>query len=502
MAETQGWDGVLQSPAYQAMPRDAQLAAKAQYFHEVLAPRVGTDPRALRDAYTRFMDYKPVQLGQGETVRRTGEAGLRQGAAGMLRTLGALREYAGEYPVGEMGLPEEAYQPVYGAGDPLFKEANRQTDLARRALPKPGEKAPFWGQLIGGTTGILAAPFAAQQAATDQLRQGASAGQAIAAATAEIPASAIQLAAPELGGRLGGQFVKQPGLRRLGAKALGGGGADVVAEPLATELRNQGLPEDQRQQPQVTPESVGESAVFGLLARSAKPAAVRVPEGPVGAAGVELHEGEPKAVEPRGLAPEPVDTPAVGTGLQEPSAQAPPPNRTPDPPAGHEAPSAPPSEGRGLLEEPKTSASAAGTPPPQPPSVPQRPSVYSVAYEVKLHPSDYGKSRSVHKRLANGALARDLRLNPELLDIMKSAIPGLESWLNETGGRKTPEGWIWEHASTSTAFGQKGMMRLVPKEQHTPGSAFWRILHPDKGASGGYSEWAIPNGAPRRKTKE
>ncbi|MGX9457027.1 HNH endonuclease [Photobacterium damselae subsp. damselae] len=69
--------------------------------------------------------------------------------------------------------------------------------------------------------------------------------------------------------------------------------------------------------------------------------------------------------------------------------------------------------------------------------------------------------------------------------------------VSSIGGRAKPAGWTWEHASTSTAFGEQGIMRLVPTSQHTPGSDFWRVLHPDKGASGGYSEWAIPNGAPK-----
>lgn len=49
----------------------------------------------------------------------------------------------------------------------------------------------------------------------------------------------------------------------------------------------------------------------------------------------------------------------------------------------------------------------------------------------------------------------------------------------------------------SAACGVPGVMRLVPSDQHTPGSPWWRILHPDPGAAGGYSEWAIPAGAPR-----
>jgi len=79
---------------------------------------------------------------------------------------------------------------------------------------------------------------------------------------------------------------------------------------------------------------------------------------------------------------------------------------------------------------------------------------------------------------------------------MEKMIPGVKDAVSKVGGRKTPTGWTWEHASTTTANGRTGVMRLVPTAQHTPGSPWWRVIHPDSGASGGYSEWAIPAGAP------
>ena len=106
--------------------------------------------------------------------------------------------------------------------------------------------------------------------------------QAIKAAGAEVPASAIAIAAPELGGRLGGGLadsaLAQVGGRYAGAllprvaantagKGVGGGLSDLVAEPLATTVRNSGLPADQRQPVTVTPQGLGASAVFGGLAR-------------------------------------------------------------------------------------------------------------------------------------------------------------------------------------------------------------------------------------------
>ncbi|MEC4594390.1 hypothetical protein VPG91_25565 [Nitrospirillum amazonense] len=136
-------------------------------------------------------------------------------------------------------------------------------------------------------------------------------------------------------------------------------------------------------------------------------------------------------------------------------------------------------------------------PVPKAPVYPEKPTAYSVAYEMKLDPSDFGKSRSVQFNRANAALDNALKSDPEFAGQMEELIPGVQKSVSSVGGRATPKDWVWEHASTSTASGQQGVMRLVPDFQHTPGSPWWRVLHPDPGASGGYSEWAIPNGAPK-----
>ena len=125
---------------------------------------------------------------------------------------------------------------------------------------------------------------------------------------------------------------------------------------------------------------------------------------------------------------------------------------------------------------------------------------YSVAVEVQLDPQDYGKSRRSHKILANDRLSTWLE-DPEYFAVLDQVIPNVQSLL-QSDRTKAPEGWSWEHASTSTASGRKGVIRLVPSYQHTPGSPWWRALHPDKGGRGGYSEWAIPAGAPpNRRSK-
>jgi filamentous hemagglutinin len=109
----------------------------------------------------------------------------------------------------------------------------------------------------------------------------------------------------------------------------------------------------------------------------------------------------------------------------------------------------------------------------------------------------FGRRRSIHFNRANAALDDALQGDAQFAKMMEDLIPGVQASVSSVGGRAKPAGWTWEHASTSTAFGEQGIMRLVPTNQHTPGSDFWRVLHPDKGASGGYSEWAIPNGAPK-----
>jgi hypothetical protein len=117
-------------------------------------------------------------------------------------------------------------------------------------------------------------------------------------------------------------------------------------------------------------------------------------------------------------------------------------------------------------------------------------SYYSVAYEMKLDASDYGRSRSVHFNRANAALDQALNSDPELAAQMETMIPGIRDSVSSTGGRVTPDGWVWHHSPDS------GIMQLVPQTEHTPGSIYWMTLHPNN--RGGYAIWAVPAGAPRK----
>ena len=114
---------------------------------------------------------------------------------------------------------------------------------------------------------------------------------------------------------------------------------------------------------------------------------------------------------------------------------------------------------------------------------------YSVLFEVKLPESAWGASRYTHFKLANEAFAEALKQDPEFNQLVEQLIPRAIDQVERAGGRGAPEGWVWHHHAS-----REGVMQLVPEQQHTPGSIFWETMHPDN--KGGYSNWAIPAGAP------
>ncbi|MER7541243.1 polymorphic toxin-type HINT domain-containing protein [Streptomyces sp. NPDC097704] len=125
------------------------------------------------------------------------------------------------------------------------------------------------------------------------------------------------------------------------------------------------------------------------------------------------------------------------------------------------------------------------------------PRAYSVAFEMTLDAADFGRSRSTHFRRANEALDMALQSDAGFARSMERLIPGISAAVSSRGGRRTPAGWTWQHEPASNVSGRQGVMSLVPRSQHDPGSLWQHLLHP--GGSGGYSEWAIPNGAPRNR---
>jgi hypothetical protein len=108
-------------------------------------------------------------------------------------------------------------------------------------------------------------------------------------------------------------------------------------------------------------------------------------------------------------------------------------------------------------------------------------SAYSVAFEVRLRPEQFGMDRPHHFNTANQALRTEMATNSALRELVGSH----PKW------GKSPEGWTWHHAP------EPGLMQLVPRIQHTKGSPFYQLLH-DNG-NGGYHIWAIPAGATPNK---
>jgi hypothetical protein len=130
------------------------------------------------------------------------------------------------------------------------------------------------------------------------------------------------------------------------------------------------------------------------------------------------------------------------------------------------------------------------------PTTPATPSgnQYSVGYEMQLDPTDFAQSRRVHANRANASLDAALSADEQWAAHMDDLIEGVHGSVSSVGGRQTPTGCTWHHVPSSTADGRLGVMHLVPTEQHAAGSIFQGALHPD--GLGGYSEWAIPAGAP------
>ncbi|MDI3291662.1 RHS repeat-associated core domain-containing protein, partial [Polyangium sp. 15x6] len=118
-------------------------------------------------------------------------------------------------------------------------------------------------------------------------------------------------------------------------------------------------------------------------------------------------------------------------------------------------------------------------------------SAYSVAFEVRLPPSLWGRGHKKHIQAANRMLDDAVTVNPSLGQLLNNLIPDLSKSVSQAGGRSTPQGMVWHHVQA-----EAGVMHLVPLSQHTPGSQFWNALHPN--GYGGYADWARIFGAPKR----
>jgi hypothetical protein len=108
--------------------------------------------------------------------------------------------------------------------------------------------------------------------------------------------------------------------------------------------------------------------------------------------------------------------------------------------------------------------------------------IHSVAFETKLNPTSYpGVSRGRHFQEANENLLRGMETDAGFAQMVQGSGINLQRSTTGLAPRTPPVGWTWHHAS------EAGVMHLVPRVQHAPGSIFQKTLHPS--GQGGYSIW-------------
>ena len=74
-----------------------------------------------------------------------------------------------------------------------------------------------------------------------------------------------------------------------------------------------------------------------------------------------------------------------------------------------------------------------------------------------------------------------MRGDPQFAKMMKDSGVNLSRTPTGLAPRKPPSSFTWHHEQGA------GVMRLVPRSQHTPGSNFWKALHPN--GKGGWAIW-------------
>jgi hypothetical protein len=117
---------------------------------------------------------------------------------------------------------------------------------------------------------------------------------------------------------------------------------------------------------------------------------------------------------------------------------------------------------------------------------PETPNAYSVAFEATLAERGIG-TRLSHFVDANTQLLKatgDPLLGPALREALGANFEG--TILDRSGSGRvlgsSPEGWTWHHV-----VDRPGVLQLVPRSQHAPGSIWQDLLHP--GGVGGFSLW-------------
>lgn len=106
----------------------------------------------------------------------------------------------------------------------------------------------------------------------------------------------------------------------------------------------------------------------------------------------------------------------------------------------------------------------------------EKATAYSVAFETKVSKLGRG-TRPDHFAEANVNLRTAMDADPEFARIMDDLDVKIPSDIGTS-----PAEWSWHHV-----FDQPGVLQLVPRSQHSWGSAWQELLHPGK--RGGFSQW-------------
>jgi RHS repeat-associated protein len=109
------------------------------------------------------------------------------------------------------------------------------------------------------------------------------------------------------------------------------------------------------------------------------------------------------------------------------------------------------------------------------------PSAYSVAYRTTIPRTAIGTTidRGAHFSAANRSLEAAMAADAEFAQMMSALNVRLP--LNMS---MSPNGWTWHHV-----YDMPGVLELVPRVMHAPGSAWQPLLHYGPGRSGGMAQW-------------
>ena len=124
---------------------------------------------------------------------------------------------------------------------------------------------------------------------------------------------------------------------------------------------------------------------------------------------------------------------------------------------------------------------------------------YRIYFEVQLEEQDFGKGRPNHDAICNPILLPYLEeLSADGMELCETVNNAeLIKAIIENPQEPLHKSLTWHHCH-STTVGTPGVMQLVLDAEHR-NPEFSHLFHPDQ--EGGYHEWAVPRGAPVKKSR-